>query len=99
MELVEIVRCESSEPWWTTHIQSSSDPDRVYTILVPDSDSEQDDIICECLGFIHQGHCKHQAEVFANLCRWDELIGPEEQEVDGVCPRCGSSTVTSLEIA
>lgn len=58
--------------------------------------------ICECPGYLHHGHCKHQFEAFNSLCRWNEIDGPEEQSSEQkknkVCPRCGGITKYELEV-
>jgi hypothetical protein len=51
---------------------------------------------CTCPGFTYRRRCKHVAELSEKLCGWGELGGPEaqspQQEMEGICPRCGGET-------
>lgn len=51
---------------------------------------------CECRGFEFRGKCKHSEALKSKLCDWDERVGPEtqtpQQEMEAICPRCGSET-------
>ena len=42
-------------------------------------------------------YCKHIEELYDTVCTWHSIYG-EFQEVDGVCPRCGSKTVPIVEM-
>lgn len=52
---------------------------------------------CDCKGFEFRGTCKHVNELKTKLCDWDQETGPEaqtpHQEMECLCPRCGSETL------
>ena len=101
MSIVMTQRCVSAEPWYEIQVPSGSDPDRVYTVLVPWPDDGVEDLMCECKGFVYRGRCSHQDEAFEILCRWTSAEGPEkqtkEQRREHVCPRCGEPTISEAE--
>jgi hypothetical protein len=101
MGLVQRQHCLSSEPWFEIVVPSQSEEDKFYHVKVPYPDDEVDEFICECLGFVHRGHCIHQEMVDATLCQWTELDGPEVQskseKKSNICPRCGGETKRSTE--
>jgi len=94
-------QCLSAEPWFEILVPSASEKNKEYRVLVAWPDDEVNDLTCECLSFIHRGHCHHQQEAFDSLCRWTSLKGPEkqtrEQQRNHVCPRCGYQTVVEAE--
>ena len=97
MSIITTQRCVSTEPWFEIDVQSASDETKSYRVLVPWPNDEVDDLTCECLSFIHRGHCHHQEEAFDSLCRWTSVNGPEEQTQDQyhnhICPRCENETI------
>ena len=52
---------------------------------------------CECDGYRYRGKCRHIAELREKLCGWDDFVSDEQQtpqqEMEAVCPKCGSETV------
>jgi hypothetical protein len=72
----------------------------VYEVLIPDPSDNPNEWICNCQGFHYRGHCAHQNEAYAKVCRWTEPEGPEQQTpaqtVGQVCPRCTGPTVKIL---
>jgi len=83
------------------YVPSASDEGKEYRVLVPWPDDGIEDLTCECLSFIHRGHCHHQQDAFDALCRWTSADGPEEQTKEQyraqVCPRCGEQTILQAE--
>lgn len=51
---------------------------------------------CTCPGWIYRRKCRHVTELQGRLCSWNEQIDDErqtpQQEMEGVCPKCGSET-------
>lgn len=94
-------RCVSAEPWFEVHVPSASDESKEYRVLVPWPDDQADDLTCECMSFVHRGHCHHQQEAFDSLCRWTSVDGPEEQTKEQrhnhICPRCKDETIGEAE--
>jgi hypothetical protein len=82
-------------------IASASEDDKEYRVLVPWPDDKAEDLTCECMSFVHRGHCRHQQEAFDLLCRWTSVDGPEEQtntqSRHQECPRCGEQTILQVE--
>lgn len=95
-------KCISAEPWFKIYIPSATDSQKIYKVLVPWPDDDVKDLTCECMSFIHRGHCRHQDEAFENLCRWMSTEGPEiqtlHQRKNHICPRCGSTTKDDIEL-
>lgn len=75
-------------------IPSHSVPGKMYTVAIIDLDS--DELVCECDGYQFRGTCSHLAEAKEQVCRWNDVDGPELQTVEQhecmVCPRCGRET-------
>jgi hypothetical protein len=101
MSIITTQRCLSAEPWFELYIPSSTEPQKKYRVLVPWPDDTVNDLTCECLSFVHRGHCHHQQEAFDALCRWTSIDGPEEQTFEQrhnhICPRCGGETLMEAE--
>jgi hypothetical protein len=101
MSIVMTQRCLSAEPWFEMYVPSATEQGKEYRVLVPWPDDEVDDLACECMSFIHRGHCHHQEEAFESLCRWTSVEGPEKQTRDQrrnhICPRCGGETKGEAE--
>lgn len=51
---------------------------------------------CSCEAWIYrklgEKECKHIKQVKDRVCTWKSTIGPEEQVLDGRCPRCNGIT-------
>lgn len=100
MDLIPVQQCLNTGVMTEVLVPSKTDDDKWYNVLVQDPD-DINDVICECRGYEVRGHCSHQAEALAVICRWDEAVGPEEQTADQrrtrICPRCGGPTTKTLE--
>lgn len=52
---------------------------------------------CDCDGYRFRGKCRHVTALREKLCGWDDFISDEtqtpQQEMEAVCPKCGSETV------
>lgn len=101
MSIVMTQRCLSAEPWFEMYVPSATEQGKEYRVLVPWPDDQENDLTCECMSFIHRGHCHHQEEAFESLCRWTSVDGPEEQTREQrrnhICPRCGGETKGEAE--
>lgn len=100
MGLKSYQSCRTNDGWIPVQVASDTRP-LDYLVLVCPWDSHLESI-CECPGYIHHGHCKHQVIAHESLCRWDELLNPEEQteaqRKKKICPRCGGPTQWQLEV-
>lgn len=89
--------CESYSPWYEIKVNSKTNIKKAYRVLIPNCDSNLEEYICECTGFIFRGFCSHQEEAYAKMCLWNEIDGPEKQNSSQknhkICPRCGFSTI------
>jgi hypothetical protein len=51
---------------------------------------------CNCDGFRYRRKCRHVEALRSKLCGWNQQIDEEQQtpqqEMEGVCPRCGGET-------
>lgn len=95
-----VQQCRSCEGWTPVEIQSQSDIDTKYVIMVSPWDDHNDNI-CDCKGYKFRGHCSHQYRASAAVCRWSETEGPEgqtpRQKDEQECPRCGMPTKYQME--
>lgn len=102
MRLTQRQHCVSSEPWFGQDIPSQTTKGVTYRVYSPYPDDVQEELTCECQGFIFRGWCVHQQLAFENLCRWTETDGPEEQTPherrNKICPRCGDETIKATEL-
>lgn len=52
---------------------------------------------CTCMGFQFRRNCKHVRALREKLCGWHEQASEErqtpQQEMEGICPKCGGETV------
>jgi predicted RNA-binding Zn-ribbon protein involved in translation (DUF1610 family) len=98
MGLVSRQKCSSWDLWFETKVDSQSNPDEKYVVLIPLPDDPVEEYICECQGYIHRGKCRHQQIAADSLCRWDgETLQTEKQMRDMICPKCGDKTIWSTE--
>ncbi len=86
---------------WTQECGSDSVKENVlsskgteeYEVFVSRS-SEYD--ACTCPGFQYRGKCKHVTALREKLCDWteqkSEITQSPQQEMEGICPKCGSET-------
>jgi hypothetical protein len=93
--------CRSNEGWQPVTIDSKTDPDKKYVVLVnPWGDSREH--ICDCEGYHYRGFCSHQERADAEVCRWKDTGLREAQtpvqQAGLVCPRCGGPTKVELSI-
>lgn len=100
--LIVIDKCESTEPWSSVEVPSSSELGKFYTVVRPWPEDGPSDFVCECPGYLYKGSCKHQEMAASMYCDWDERVGPQnqtkEQHLARSCPRCGATTIRSVEI-
>lgn len=72
----------------------SSDGKRTYIVTVSD-DGNLD--ACDCDGYRFRRKCRHVTALREKLCGWDSFLSEEQQtpqqDMEAVCPRCGSETV------
>lgn len=51
---------------------------------------------CTCMGFQFRRKCKHVDKLREKLCGWNEQIDDvrqtPQQEMEGICPKCGEET-------
>ena len=51
---------------------------------------------CTCPGFQYRRKCKHVGAVRKKICGWHEQASEErqtpQQEMEGICPKCGAET-------
>jgi hypothetical protein len=94
--------CRSSDGWQAVKIDSASDPDTVYVVLVnPWGDLREN--ICDCKGYQYRGQCSHQKKAEDKNCGWGaggylaETQTPEEESLQR-CPRCGGPTKVELTL-
>jgi uncharacterized Zn finger protein len=77
----------------------SSKGDKHYEVTA--SLDEQSDR-CTCPGFGYRRKCRHVDELRSTICGWDEQHSDEvqtpQQEMEGVCPKCGGET-TVIKVA
>jgi hypothetical protein len=56
----------------------------------------EDQDSCTCPGFQYRRKCKHVTELRSRLCGWNEQFSEEvqtpQQEMEGICPKCGGET-------
>lgn len=100
-EIKEAQYCVSTQPWFTIEVPSQSTPNLIYEVLVPFPDDPPTEFICSCQGYVHRGHCRHQAIAFGDLCGWkegDEETQSEDQKTKHICPRCWGDTYEVAEI-
>jgi len=90
-------RCASTEPWQEIKVQSQSQEDVEYSVIIPYTDDSIDDYICECKGYLHRGYCSHQQIAFEQRCGWVESENSEQQSPEQIenfeCPRCFERTI------
>lgn len=93
--------CRQADGWQIVRVLSGSDPDKRYTVHV-NPWGAVDENICECLGYVHRGTCRHQLEAAKRLCTWREDSANEIQTIPQrksmVCPRCGGPTKWQVEV-
>jgi hypothetical protein len=85
--------CGQRDKVVTKLVPSDSNPTRAYTTSVFGPMGSAD---CTCPGWKFHGKCKHVESVRAEMCDWDSEHDAEgqtlQQNVNCVCPRCGSET-------
>lgn len=99
MDIHSVQQCLNSGEWTSYPVRSSSDPSRVYNVLITDP-LVPDEAICECESFVFRGHCKHQRIALAMVCGWHEgsaEIQTDDQRKNKVCPRCAGDTEWVME--
>jgi hypothetical protein len=73
----------------------SSKGDKTYSVLATLEGGYHDS--CTCPGFGFRGKCRHIEEVRSRICGWHELHSDEiqtpQQEMEGICPKCGGETL------
>jgi len=94
--------CRSNEGWQPVEIDSASDPNKTYVVLVnPWGDPREN--ICDCEGYRFRGVCSHQQKAADEVCRWNEVLGfaetqTSQQASELICPRCGGPTKVELSV-
>lgn len=93
--------CRSLDGWVPIEIDSATDPNRTYVILVNPWGTAAESI-CECKSYEFRGQCKHQPLALLRICGWSAISSPEQQgDVDTkamTCPRCGGHTKWEMEV-
>lgn len=94
--------CRTNEGWQPVEIDSASEADKIYVVLVnPWGDPREH--ICDCEGYRFRGYCRHQAKADEEVCRWTEVRGFVEiqtsiQARELICPKCGGPTKVELSV-
>lgn len=91
--------CREADGWQPVRIPSESVDRKFYTVHVNPWGADQENI-CECLGYIHHGYCKHQKKAADKLCTWNEdkvELQTDQQHEEMICPRCGGPTKWQVE--
>lgn len=70
----------------------SSRPGAAYTVTI--SPSRETSCDCPAFKYSRHGTCKHIPLAEAKVCSWTAFVGPEVQEEEGKCPRCGGPTAS-----
>jgi len=89
LDIVTAFQCdEGSRP---IKVRSSSDPDKVYTVVPGDEETEPS---CTCRGYRFRGTCKHLKEAIRHRCGWHSIYDGSPAMTDvhktrKICPRCG----------
>lgn len=90
-----IQECEKNGGWQTVEIESSSEPGKIYEVILPPWERIEEEIVCGCPSYEFRGRCRHQREALNMVCNWSELDGepqtPDEKR-EKVCPECGGRT-------
>lgn len=99
-DLVPVAKCQSLLGRFPITVVSRSDPRKAYVVWTsPWNDVSE--FICECEGYFFRGHCSHQEEAYARICRWSSDSGEEQQDATQrrarTCPRCGGPTQWVME--
>lgn len=102
MKFKTFQECREAEGWQPVRMESSSEPGKIYTVMVNPWGAD-DENLCDCLGYFHRGYCKHQQMASDRICRWrdDAWNEPEqspEQRKAKVCPKCGGPTKWQIEV-
>lgn len=99
--IIPVQVCRSLDGWLPVEIDSASDPDLTYVILVNPWGTAAESI-CECKSYEYRGRCKHQALALMRVCGWTELLSDQKQtreERKGkICPRCEGHTTWTMEV-
>lgn len=93
-----IQQCSHKEVdgWISIPVPSSNPASGTYSVTIPPWGMEDlSEVICECVGYLFRGHCKHIGQAISMVCNWDsenEFTQTESQERQMICPKCGSKT-------
>lgn len=103
MKIVPFQECRSLSGWTPIQINSSTDPDTTYVVLVNPWGTAAESI-CDCRGYHFTGRCKHQTLALKRVCGWSELdnhgiLQTDLQKKDQECPKCLGATRWNMEIA
>ncbi len=98
-------QCRSVDGWVPIRVGSSSQEGLHYTVLVnPWGETESN--ICQCIGYTHHGHCRHQEEASDRICGWRAVIDgrwtsdqqSDSENISRTCPWCHGPTMIIMEI-
>lgn len=105
-ELVPVQECRSLMGWQAITVPSSSDKNKSYVVLCnPWGDVSE--YVCQCRGYTHAGHCRHQKTAHARICGWREVADGHytlrykqtpEDEAGLICPKCKGPTRWAMEM-